>query len=52
MANPHWRSFVGHLRGLYFWIIAIFQYFVPPARKNVSGKVVLVTGAGSGMGEH
>ena len=38
--------------GLVFWqlICAIFRTFIPPGYKDVSGEIVLVTGAGSGLG--
>ena len=38
--------------GLVIWQIiqAIFLFFVPPSRKDVTNEVVFVTGAGSGLG--
>jgi len=50
MANPFWKLITESMRALYFWMIAVFQFFIPPPRKDVRGKIVLVTGAGSGLG--
>ncbi|KAK6186776.1 hypothetical protein SNE40_006052 [Patella caerulea] len=30
--------------------VAIFRFFVPPARKSVNDEIVLITGSGNGMG--
>ncbi|VVD05746.1 unnamed protein product [Leptidea sinapis] len=32
------------------WFYCIYRFFVPPEPKSVSGEVVLITGAGHGMG--
>lgn len=32
------------------WIYAIYQFFVPPEPKSVSGEIILITGTGHGMG--
>ena len=34
----------------FYWLESIFRFFVPRERKDVRGDVVLVTGAGSGLG--
>ena len=40
------------LIGLLFWqiVTAIAMWFVPAKKKDVSGEIVLITGAGSGLG--
>nr|CAB3265922.1 epidermal retinol dehydrogenase 2 [Phallusia mammillata] len=43
--------FTGMFWAMVYWVVAIFQFFVPPPRKDVSGKIVLITGAGSGIGQ-
>lgn len=35
---------------LFFFLEACYRLVVPPSRKDVAGKVVLITGAGHGMG--
>ncbi|KAK6173678.1 hypothetical protein SNE40_017086 [Patella caerulea] len=35
---------------IYFYLEAFFQIFFPPARKDIKGEIVLVTGAGHGIG--
>lgn len=32
------------------WIMSIFQFFFPPEPKSVKGEIILITGAGHGMG--
>ncbi|KAM3967718.1 17-beta-hydroxysteroid dehydrogenase 13 isoform 1-T1 [Aphomia sociella] len=32
------------------WIYCLYQFFVPPEPKSVSGEIILITGAGHGMG--
>lgn len=32
------------------WIHCLYQFFVPPEPKSVSGEIILITGAGHGMG--
>jgi len=51
MANPYWELIAGTTGGMLLWIVSIFRFFFPPARKDVHGKIVLVTGAGSGIGK-
>ncbi|XP_039272041.1 epidermal retinol dehydrogenase 2-like [Styela clava] len=36
---------------IYYQLEAIVKFFIQPSRKDVSGQVVLVTGAGSGIGQ-
>ena len=38
------------IRIVYYYLEAAFRLCVPPGKKNISGKTVLVTGAGSGIG--
>ena len=35
---------------IFNYIVALVRVFVPPAKKSIHGKVVLVTGAGRGIG--
>ncbi|CAK8672487.1 unnamed protein product [Clavelina lepadiformis] len=42
---------LSHFIAIYYWLEAIFRFFVPRARKDVRGDIVLVTGAGSGIGQ-
>lgn len=35
---------------IYYQLEALVRLFIKPARKDVSGEIVLVTGAGSGIG--
>ncbi|PZC81390.1 17-beta-hydroxysteroid dehydrogenase 13 isoform X1 [Helicoverpa armigera] len=32
------------------WLHCLYQFFVPPEPKSVSGEIILITGAGHGMG--
>ncbi|XP_013177254.1 PREDICTED: estradiol 17-beta-dehydrogenase 11-like [Papilio xuthus] len=32
------------------WTLAVIQFFFPPEPKNVKGEIILITGAGHGMG--
>lgn len=32
-------------------LASIFRFFIPPAKKDVSGEIVFITGAGSGLGK-
>jgi len=36
---------------VYYWIESMFLFFLPKSKKDVRGDVVLITGAGSGLGE-
>ncbi|XP_002735961.1 17-beta-hydroxysteroid dehydrogenase 13-like, partial [Saccoglossus kowalevskii] len=38
------------LKVTWFNLVGIFRFFVPPAEKSLEGEIVLVTGAGSGIG--
>lgn len=42
---------LSHFIAIYYWLEAIFRFFVSRARKDVRGDIVLVTGAGSGIGK-
>ena len=38
------------LRIIYYYAEALYMFVVPPRPKDIRGKVVVVTGAGSGIG--
>ena len=37
---------------LYYWLESIVLFFLPKNKKDVRGDVVLITGAGSGLGKN
>jgi len=49
--NDIWLMCVHNFWALVFYFEGLFRLFVSPPRKDVSGKTVLVTGAGSGLGQ-
>ena len=42
---------VAQFLAVFFWFESIFRFFFPRKRKSVEGEIVLITGAGSGLGE-
>ena len=46
-----WNLVVHNLKALLYFFEAIFQLFVQPPKKSIKGKVVLITGAGNGIGK-
>ena len=46
-----WNLIVHNFWALMYWFEALFRLFVSPPQKSVDGKVVLVTGAGNGIGK-
>lgn len=49
--NDFWLMCVHNFWAFVFYLEAVFRLFVSLPRKDVSGKTVLVTGAGSGLGQ-
>ena len=42
---------VALVMSLYYWFESMVRFFIPKGKKDVRGDVVLITGAGSGIGK-
>ncbi|XP_015777204.1 PREDICTED: 17-beta-hydroxysteroid dehydrogenase 13-like [Acropora digitifera] len=42
--------FVVLFKMYYFWLESVFRWIVRPPKKNIDGQIVLITGAGGGIG--